>query len=58
MSIDPTDNKHIALRWVAASVAGDVETTRSLFAADCRILIVGDMPFCGWMDVDAFSGRR
>ncbi len=47
-------NKEIALRWVKASVAGDADAARALFAADCRILIVGDMPFCGWMDVDSF----
>lgn len=48
------DNKALALRWVAASVAGDVAATRALFADDCKILIVGDMPFCGWMSVDDF----
>ncbi len=51
---DIQGNKDIALRWVAASVAGDAVASRSLFAPDCAILIVGDMPFCGWMDVDGF----
>jgi ketosteroid isomerase-like protein len=47
-------NKALALRWVEAVVAGDTEATRSLFAPDCSILIAGDMPYCGRMDVDAF----
>lgn len=48
------DNKALALRWVAASVMGDVAGTRACFDPDCKILIVGDMPFCGWMTVDDF----
>jgi ketosteroid isomerase-like protein len=35
-------------------VSGDAATAKALFAPDCAVLIVGDMPFCGWMDVDAF----
>ncbi len=46
--------KALAWRWVAAAVAGEADTLRSLFAPDCRIFVAGDMPFCGWMDVDGF----
>lgn len=51
------DNRAIALRWVEASVSGDAAAARALFAPNCAVLIVGDMPFCGWMDVDAFFNQ-
>src|SRR3546814_6115407 len=53
----PEENKAVALSWIEASVAGDVDAVRRLFAADCAILVAGDMPFCGWMDVDAFFNQ-
>lgn len=46
--------KALACQWVKSSVAGDAEAVRAMFHPDCRLLIVGDMPFCGWMNVDAF----
>ncbi len=51
------ENRAIAWRWIEAAVGGDGDTLRRLFAPDCRILIAGDMPFCGWMDVDGFFGQ-
>src|SRR3546814_14765480 len=53
----PEENKAVALSWIEASVAGDVDAVRRLFAADCAILVAGDMPFCEWMDVDAFFNQ-
>src|SRR3546814_5558993 len=53
----PEENKAVARIWIEASVAGDVDAVRRLFAADCAILVAGDMPFCGWMDVDAFFNQ-
>lgn len=47
----------LAWRWVKAAVAGDAAGLRALFAPDCRIFVAGDMPFCGWMDVDAFFAQ-
>ncbi|CAM4180715.1 SnoaL-like domain-containing protein [Novosphingobium lubricantis] len=47
----------IANAWIDAAVAGDAAALRGLFAPDCRILVAGDMPFCGWMDVDAFFAQ-
>lgn len=52
-----TDSRTIAWRWIEAAVGGDGETLRTLFAPDCRIFIAGDMPFCGWMNVDGFFGQ-
>ncbi len=49
-----TSLKEIGRQWVQSSVAGDGDAVRAMFHPDCRLLIVGDMPFCGWMDVDAF----
>ncbi len=49
--------KAVAWRWVEAAVSGDVDALRSLFAPDCRVFIAGDMPFCGWMDVDSFFAQ-
>jgi ketosteroid isomerase-like protein len=49
--------KAIAWRWVEAAVGGDAETLRALFAPDCRLFVAGDMPFSGWMDVDAFFAQ-
>lgn len=51
------DNRTIASRWVEAAVRGDSVALRALFAPDCRIFVAGDMPFCGWMDVDGFFGQ-
>lgn len=53
----PEALKTIAWRWVEAAVAGDAAALRSLFAPDCRILVAGDMPFSGWMDVDGFFAQ-
>ena len=50
-------NKALAMRWMEASVRGDAAAARALFAPDCRCLVVGDMPYCGWMDVDAFFAQ-
>lgn len=47
-------NKKIAWKWAESSVAGDLPAVRDLFAADCRFMIVGDMPYSGWMGVDEF----
>ena len=49
--------KALAWRWVAAAVAGEADVLRSLFAPDCRIFVAGDMPFCGWMGVEAFFSQ-
>jgi uncharacterized protein len=49
--------KAIALRWIEAAVAGDTATVRSLLSPDCAVFVAGDMPFCGWMDVDAFFAQ-
>ena len=54
---DGSDPKSVAWRWVEAVVAGDGVAVRSVFAPGCRIFIAGDMPFCGWMDVDAFFAQ-
>lgn len=51
------DNKSVAMAWVDASVRGDGAGLRALFAPDARILIVGEMAYCGWMDVDEFFRR-
>jgi ketosteroid isomerase-like protein len=48
------DNKDIVLDWLHATLLGDVEAVRRLFAEDCRFLVAGDMPYCGWMDREAF----
>lgn len=50
-------NKSVALRWMESAVAGDGETVRALFSPDCRIFISGDMPFCGWMNLEDFFGQ-
>jgi len=47
-------NKEIALNWIEAAVSGDAEKSLSYIADDCRFLIVGEMPFCGWMDRQGF----
>lgn len=47
----------IAIAWVEAAVAGNAAGLRALFAPDCRVFVAGDMPFCGWMDVDAFFAQ-
>lgn len=47
----------MASAWVEAAVAGDAAGLRALFAPYCRIFVAGDMPFCGWMDVDAFFAQ-
>lgn len=47
----------VATAWFEAAVAGDAVGLRALFAPDCRIFVAGDMPFCGWMDVDAFFAQ-
>ncbi len=47
-------NKAIAMDWVRFTIAGEIEKARALFSPDCRFLIAGDMPFCGWMGIDAF----
>lgn len=47
----------VASAWIEAAVAGDAAGLRALFAPDCRIFVAGDMPFCGWMDVDAFFAQ-
>jgi ketosteroid isomerase-like protein len=52
--VNEAANKRLALEWVAASVAGDVAKVRALYAPDCRFLVAGDMPYCGWMDLEAF----
>lgn len=49
--------KDIAWRWVEAAIGGDGAALRALFAPGCRIFIAGDMPYCGWMDVDAFFAQ-
>jgi len=49
--------QEVAGAWVDAAVAGDAAALRALFAPDCRIFVAGDMPFCGWMDVDAFFAQ-
>lgn len=38
-------------------MAGDAVALRALFAPDSRIFVAGDMPFCGWMDLDAFFAQ-
>lgn len=47
----------VATAWIEAAVAGEAAGLRALFAPDCRIFVGGDMPFCGWMDVDAFFAQ-
>lgn len=47
----------VATAWVEAAVAGDAAALRALFAPECRVFVAGDMPFCGWMDVDAFFAQ-
>ncbi len=48
------DNKDIVIDWLDATLRGDVETVRELYAQDCRFLVAGDMPYCGWMDREGF----
>lgn len=47
----------VANAWIEAAVAGDAVGLRALFAPDCRIFVAGDMPFCGWMDLDGFFAQ-
>ena len=54
---EPRPPEAVAAAWVEAAVAGDAVALRALFARDCRIFVAGDMPFCGWMDVDAFFAQ-
>ena len=54
---EPRPPGAVAAAWVEAAVAGDAVALRALFAPDCRIFVAGDMPFCGWMDVDAFFAQ-
>lgn len=51
------DNKSIVIDWMRALVAGDIDTVKSYYADDCRFLVAGDMPYCGWMDLDGFFGQ-
>lgn len=58
MNADPAaDPKTIVWRWLEAAVAGDGAGLRALFHPECRIFVAGDMPFCGWMDVDGFFAQ-
>ncbi|MDE2570177.1 MAG: nuclear transport factor 2 family protein [Sphingomonadales bacterium] len=47
----------VAIAWAEAAVAGDAAGLRALFAPECRIFDAGDMPFCGWMDLDGFFAQ-
>jgi ketosteroid isomerase-like protein len=47
-------NKAIVLDWMRANVMGDIEKSKSHYAPDCRFLVAGDMPYCGWMDLEGF----
>jgi ketosteroid isomerase-like protein len=50
-------NKAIVIDWMNANVTGDLEKAKSFYADDCRFLVAGDMPYCGWMDIDGFLGQ-
>ena len=50
-------NKALVLDWMGALVAGDVAKARGFYAEDCRFLVAGDMPYCGWMDLQGFFGQ-
>lgn len=49
--------KDMVVNWITAMVQGDVATFQSYFAEDCRFLVAGDMPFCGWMDSKGFFSQ-
>lgn len=49
--------KDMVVDWITAMVQGDVATFQSYFAEDCRFLVAGDMPFCGWMDSKGFFSQ-
>jgi uncharacterized protein len=48
------DNKDIVMDWLEATLRGDADKVRELHARDCRFLVAGDMPYCGWMDRESF----
>jgi uncharacterized protein len=48
------DNKQIVMDWLEATLRGDAAKVQNLHAESCRFLVAGDMPYCGWMDRDAF----
>lgn len=51
------DNKALVLEWMEALVTGDIPRARSFYADDCRFLVAGDMPYCGWMDLAGFMNQ-
>ena len=55
MSIE--ENKALVLDWMEALSTGNVVKAKSFYADDCRFLVAGDMPYCGWMDLDGFLSQ-
>ncbi|MDB6062573.1 MAG: hypothetical protein JWM78_2676 [Verrucomicrobiaceae bacterium] len=51
------DNKKFVIEWMRALVVGDIDTLKNCYADDCRFLVAGDMPYCGWMDRAGFFGQ-
>jgi uncharacterized protein len=52
--MSPAENTDLILRWFEAMVGGDIDGARAAIAQDCRFLIAGDMPYCGWKDAAGF----
>lgn len=50
-------NKAIVVDWMTANVTGDLEKAKRFYADDCRFLVAGDMPYCGWMDLEGFLSQ-
>jgi uncharacterized protein len=48
------DNKEIVMDWLDATLRAEVDKVRALHSHDCRFLVAGDMPYCGWMDRESF----
>lgn len=51
------ESRAFVIEWMRALVAGDIETVKNCYADDCRFLVAGDMPYCGWMDMAGFFGQ-
>jgi uncharacterized protein len=50
-------NKAIVIDWMTANVVGDIDKAKSFYADDCRFLVAGDMPYCGWTDINGFFSQ-
>ena len=51
------ENKAAVVEWMRANVAGEIDKAVGFYAPDCRFLVAGDMPYCGWMDLQGFLNQ-